>query len=109
MTIHPFELTSTVENTTSQSVQKLTTENITSWNRYTSISTSLQSLSRVNFFWIGRIVNRLWLDDYFNLSSISSENLRIDLENLVKIILVFVFLYNLFSLVLIFNQSYFYF
>ena len=38
----------------------------------------------VNFFWIGRITNRIWFDDYSNLSSLRSDDLRLQLQNLVR-------------------------
>ena len=38
----------------------------------------------VNLFWIGRISNRIWFDDYSNFSSLRSNDLRLQLQNLVR-------------------------
>ncbi len=37
------------------------------------------------FFWFGRIINRSWSNDYYNLSSFLSQKLRLDLQNFVAI------------------------
>ena len=51
-----------------------------------SISTMMNAfvLIEYSFIWFGRIVNRTWSNDYTNLHSLLSRNLRLDLENLVN-------------------------
>jgi len=39
--------------------------------------------SEHEFIWFGRILNRTWTDDYYNLSSLASQHLRLDLQNFV--------------------------
>ncbi|CAF1182417.1 unnamed protein product [Rotaria sordida] len=82
-----------IHNTTIESIYNYTNKNIRLFDENISTSTSSQSsLSNYRieykFFWFGRILNRLWYNDYFNLTSLLSQNLRLDLQNL------FLFLIN---------------
>ncbi|CAF3445813.1 unnamed protein product [Rotaria sp. Silwood1] len=113
LTCQQFELTSTyrnptiedtttdltiIQNSTIELVHDSTTKNLILLNKNISTSTFFQSTLSSNrrtvlvleykFFWFGRILDRSWSTDYFNFSSLLSQNLRLDLQNL------FLFLIN---------------
>ncbi|CAF0819650.1 unnamed protein product [Adineta ricciae] len=48
---------------------------------YASTVTPTNSRQEVNFIWFGRILNRSWSTDYRTLNSVSSQQLRLDLQN----------------------------
>ncbi|CAF3144585.1 unnamed protein product [Rotaria sp. Silwood2] len=82
-----------IQHTTIESDYDYTTENLRLFDENISTSTFFQSplsnsRTEYKFFWFGRILDRLWSNDYFNLTSLLSQNLRLDLQNL------FLFLIN---------------
>ncbi|CAF3638507.1 unnamed protein product, partial [Adineta steineri] len=76
-TIEPVYYNSTIEEDTTFFVEDTST--IT--NSIQSSSSSIYK-KEIKFFWFGRITNRLWSNDYYNFTSILTQKLRLDLQNL---------------------------
>ncbi|CAF1560079.1 unnamed protein product [Rotaria magnacalcarata] len=110
--IHPTTQDTTtnltmIQNSSIESIDISTINDLNLLNEQLSTSTSFLSSpsnlrTEFKFLWFGRIINRLWSDDYSNLDSRLSQNLRFNLQDLFLFLIrhnsSFSFLCNQFEL-----------